>query len=36
MKKETKNIGVKVQDKTIKTFGFADDIALLANTAREQ
>ena len=35
IKEETKNIGVKVQGKTIKMLRFADDIALLANTERE-
>ena len=32
---EIKNIGVKVQRKTIEISRFADDIALLANTERE-
>ena len=32
---ETKNIGLKLQGKTIKMLRFADDIALLANTEKE-
>ena len=35
IKEEIKNIGVKVQGKTIKMLCFANDIALLANTGRE-
>ena len=35
IKIETKNIGVKFQEKTIKMLRFADDIALLANTEKE-
>ena len=35
IEEETKNIGVKVQGKTIKMLRLADDIALLANIERE-
>ena len=35
MKDEIKNIGSKVQGKTIKMFRFADNITLLSNTERE-
>ena len=31
----TKNVGVKVQGKTIKILRFPDDVAMLANTERE-
>ena len=36
IKHETENIGVKVYGKTIKMFGFTDDIVFLANTQKER